>query len=206
MKYEIINIHTWLIMAIAFTQEQKDEIQEKLIEAGFELSTSIGFKKMTVATVAKSAGVAVGSFYIFFDSKENFVLALIKEAEKEAELRMATVFEKDGTIPLKKFLSVFRENFRPETNFLLKISLNDWVWLKSHLTDTTYFNTSSDRQKIEYLLPRIKGVREDIDPGVVVNFIKSIYALYHNRETLFEESLETNVDLIFDSIYRYLKA
>ena len=193
-------------MPIAFTQEQKDEIQEKLIEAGFELSTSIGFKKMTVATVAKSAGVAVGSFYIFFDSKENFVLALIKEAEKEAELRMATVFEKDGTIPLKKFLSVFRENFRPETNFLLKISLDDWVWLKSHLTDTTYFNTSSDRQKIEYLLPRIKGVREDIDPGVVVNFIKSIYALYQNRETLFEESLETNVDLIFDSIYRYLKA
>ena len=193
-------------MAIAFTQEQKDEIQEKLIEAGFELSTSIGFKKMTVATVAKSAGVAVGSFYIFFDSKENFVLALIKEAEKEAELRMATVFEKDGTIPLKKFLSVFRENFRPETNFLLKISLDDWVWLKSHLTDTTYFNTSSDRQKIEYLLPRIKGVREDIDPGVVVNFINSIYALYQNRETLFVESLETNVDLIFDSIYRYLKA
>lgn len=193
-------------MAIAFTQEQKDEIQGKLIEAGFELSTSMGFKKMTVATVAKSAGVAVGSFYIFFDSKENFVLALIKEAEKEAELRMATVFEKDGTIPLKKFLSVFRENFRPETNFLLKISLDDWVWLKSHLTDTTYFNTSSDRQKIEYLLPRLKGVREDIDPGVVVNFIKSIYALYQNRETLFEESLETNVDLIFDSIYRYLKA
>ena len=193
-------------MAIAFTQEQKDEIQEKLIEAGFELSTSIGFKKMTVATVAKSAGVAVGSFYIFFDSKENFVLALIKEAEKEAELRMATVFEKDGTITLKKFLSVFRENFRPETNFLLKISLDDWVWLKSHLTDTTYFNTSGDRQKIEYLLPRLKGVREDIDPGVVVNFIKSIYALYQNRETLFEESLETNVDLIFDSIYRYLKA
>lgn len=192
-------------MAIAFTQEQKNEIQEKLIEAGFELSTSIGFKKMTVATVAKSAGVAVGSFYIFFDSKENFALALIKEAEKEAELRMATVFEKDGTIPLKKFLSVFRENFRPETNFLLKISLDDWVWLKSHLTDTTYFNTSSDRQKIEYLLPRIKGVREDIDPGVVVNFIKSIYALYQNRETLFEESLEMNVDLIFDSIYRYMK-
>ena len=201
----MINIHTEFIMAIAFTQEQKDEIQGKLIEAGFELSTSIGFKKMTVATVAKSAGVAVGSFYLFFDSKENFVLALIKEAEKEAELRMATVFEKDGTMPLKKFLSVFRENFRPETNFLLKISLDDWVWLKSHLTDTTYFNTSSDRQKIEYLLPRIKGVREDIDPGVVVNFIKSIYALYQNRETLFEESLETNVDLIFDSIYRYMK-
>ena len=193
-------------MAIPFTQEQKDEIHGKLIEAGFELSGTIGFKKMTIAKITEAAGVAVGTFYIFYDSKENFVLALIKEAEKEAELKMATAFSKDGTIPLKKFLNTFRENFRPETNFLLKISLDDWVWLKSHLTDTTYFNTSSDRQKIEYLLPRIKGVREDIDPGVVVNFIKSIYALYQNRETLFEESLETNVDLIFDSIYRYLKA
>lgn len=193
-------------MAIPFTQEQKDEIHGKLIEAGFELSGTIGFKKMTIAKITEAAGVAVGTFYIFYDSKESFVLALIKEAEKEAELKMATAFSKDGTIPLKKFLNTFRENFRPETNFLLKISLDDWVWLKSHLTDTTYFNTSSDRQKIEYLLPRIKGVREDIDPGVVVNFIKSIYALYQNRETLFEESLETNVDLIFDSIYRYLKA
>lgn len=193
-------------MAIPFTQEQKDEIHGKLIEAGFELSGTIGFKKMTIAKITEAAGVAVGTFYIFYDSKENFVLALIKEAEKEAELKMATAFSKDGTIRLKKFLNTFRENFRPETNFLLKISLDDWVWLKSHLTDTSYFNTSSDRQKIEYLLPRIKGVREDIDPGVVVNFIKSIYALYQNRETLFEESLETNVDLIFDSIYRYLKA
>ena len=193
-------------MAIPFTQEKKDEIHGKLIEAGFELSGTIGFKKMTIAKITEAAGVAVGTFYIFYDSKESFVLALIKEAEKEAELKMATAFSKDGTIPLKKFLNTFRENFRPETNFLLKISLDDWVWLKSHLTDTTYFNTSSDRQKIEYLLPRIKGVREDIDPGVVVNFIKSIYALYQNRETLFEESLETNVDLIFDSIYRYLKA
>lgn len=193
-------------MAIPFTQEQKDEIHGKLIEAGFELSGTIGFKKMTIAKITEAAGVAVGTFYIFYDSKESFVLALIKEAEKEAELKMATAFSKDGTIRLKKFLNTFRENFRPETNFLLKISLDDWVWLKSHLTDTSYFNTSSDRQKIEYLLPRIKGVREDIDPGVVVNFIKSIYALYQNRETLFEESLETNVDLIFDSIYRYLKA
>ena len=193
-------------MAIPFTQEQKDEIHGKLIEAGFELSGTIGFKKMTIAKITEAAGVAVGTFYIFYDSKESFVLALIKEAEKEAELKMATAFSKDGTIPLKKFLNTFRENFRPETNFLLKISLDDWVWLKSHLTDTTYFNTSSDLQKIEYLLPKIKGVREGIDPGVVVNFIKSIYALYQNRETLFEESLETNVDLIFDSIYRYLKA
>ena len=51
-------------MAVAFTQDQRDEIQQKLIEAGFELSTTIGFKKMTIAKITDAAGVAVGSFYI----------------------------------------------------------------------------------------------------------------------------------------------
>ena len=60
-------------------------------------------------------------------------------------------------------------------------------------------------EKVKFMLPRLKGVREDIDPGVVVNFIKSIYALYQNRDTLFEDSLQTNVDLIFDTLYRYMK-
>lgn len=193
-------------MAGGFTEKEREQIRIALLSAGYKLSDECGIKKMTVALVAKSSGVAVGSFYNFFDSKEDFVLALIQEADKEAEIRMVSAFAKDGTISLKKFLQTFRENFRPETNFFLKISLEDWMWLKSHLTDTTYFNTSSDLQKIEWLLPKIKGVRENIDPGVVVNFIKSIYAMYQNRETLFEESLETNVDLIFESIYRYMKA
>lgn len=55
------------------------------------------------------------------------------------------------------------------------------------------------------MIPKIKGVRKDIDYGVVVNFIKSIYALYQNKDTVFEGSLQTNVDLIFDTIYRYMK-
>ena len=49
-------------MAVAFTQEQKDEIQGKLIEAGLELSGAIGFKRMTISRITKAAGVAVGSF------------------------------------------------------------------------------------------------------------------------------------------------
>lgn len=79
------------------------------------------------------------------------------------------------------------------------------MWLKTHLKGSQYFNTEKDLEKFEFLLPRIKGIRKDIDPGVVTNFIKSIYAMYQNRDSLFEDSLQTNVDLIFDTLYRYMK-
>ena len=192
-------------MAGGFTEEQKNIIRAKLIAAGYELSRKCGIKKMTAAMVANAAKVAVGSFYNFFDSKESFVIALMEEYEKNAMKQMSEHFLNDGTITLKEFLSIYRENYKPENNFLLQIGLNDWVWFKSHLKDSVYLNKTSELEKYEFMFTKIKGIRQDADPGVVVNFIKSIYAMYQNRDTLFEESLQTNVDLIFDSIYRYLK-
>ena len=194
-----------ILMAGGFSEEQREEVRKALINAGCELSCSKGLKKMTIAAIAKKAGVAVGTFYNFFGSKEDFVSALIRDTESAFEAEMSAQFDKDGKISLKKFLDAFRQDFIPERNILLRFRLEDWVWLKEHIKNTAYFNTQNDTEKIRFLLPRISGVRTDIDTGVVVNFIKAIYALYQNRETLFEDSLKTNVDLIFDSIYRYMK-
>ena len=193
-------------MAGGFSDKEREEIRQKLLDSGYELSTDIGLKKMTVAMIAGSAGIAVGTFYNFYASKEEFVIAIIRDTEMRFENEMAKHFSKDGTISLKKFLEVFRGNFKPENNILLRMKLDDWVWLKSHISDSAYLNKTTDIKKYEFLFTRIKGIRQDADPGVVVNFIKSIYALYQNRDSLFEDSLQTNVDLILETVYRYLKA
>ena len=192
-------------MAGGFSEKERVEIRQKLLDSGYELSTEIGIKKMTIAMIAKNTEVAVGTFYNFFASKEEYVVAMIRNTEAKFEKEMVSHFSKDGTIALRKFLEVFRENFKPENNFLLQLKLDDWVWLKSHISDSIYLNTANDLKKYEFMFRKIKGIRKDAEPGVVVNFIKSIYALYQNRDTLFEESLQINVDLIFDALYRYLK-
>ena len=192
-------------MAGGFSDKERVEIRQRLLNSGYELSTEVGIKKMTIAMIAKNSEVAVGTFYNFFASKEEYVVAMIRDTEVKYEKKMASHFSKDGTIALKKFLEVFRENFKPENNFLLRIKLDDWVWLKSHISDSAYLNMANDLKKYEFMFAKIRGIRKDAEPGIVVNFIKSIYALYQNRDTLFEESLQTNVDLIFDTLYRYLK-
>ena len=103
-------------------------------------------------------------------------------------------------------MKLYRDNFRPENNVYLNLRLDDWVWLKTHITDGSFFTNESDMKKVRELIPHITGIRKDADLSVVANFIKAIYAMYQNRDTLFEESLQTNVDLLFDSMYRYLRA
>ena len=191
-------------MSAGFTEQQKEEIRKKLISAGKELAVTIGFKKMTVALVAKSAGVAVGSFYNFFESKESFALAIIRDTG-EQHFQSVTAGMKDGRIPLDKFLDSYRDFFRPENNFMLNIRLEDWAWLMSHISDKSVFTDPANTAQIAETLKYIDGVRPDADIAVVVNFIKTIYAAYQNKDILYERALQTNVDLIFDAIYRYMK-
>ena len=192
-------------MAGGFTEEEREQVRRKLLDSGYELFLSSGFRRMTVAGITKRAGVAVGTFYNFYESKEQFVIALIKDTEAGFVAKMQNTLLSNGTITLQKFMKIYREFYYPENNFLLNATLDDWVWLKSHIKDCEYLNKENDLNKLQYLLPRIKGIRADVDPGVIVNSIKMIYALYQNRDTLFEDSIPANVDLVFDSLYRYMK-
>ncbi len=192
-------------MAGGFTDEERNNIRKKLLEAGVSLSTAMGFKKMTVASIAKEAGVSVGSFYNFFSSKETFAVSMINELENRSFADFMQRLEGADTIPLREFLHWYREYFRPETNFLLRLTLEDTIWLKNHVTPGSYFENGPDLERIQKIIPYVTGIRTDFDPGVVVNFIKSIYAVYQNRDTFFEDALQTNVDLIFDAIYRYVR-
>ncbi len=192
-------------MAGGFTEEQRNTIREKLISTGVRLSTTIGFKKMTIAVVAKEAGVAVGSFYNFFDSKESFAVAMITDMEERSMADFSVKLKGRDTVTVEEFLEWYRNSFLPENNFLLRLKLEDWVWLKEHISDSNYFESNSDKQRISNILKNISGIRDDFDPAVVLNFIKSIYAIYQNRDSFIEDAIQTNIDLIFDALYRYVK-
>lgn len=192
-------------MSYVFTDEKKQEIRKNIIEIAIDLSKTIGLKKMNIETISKKAGISTGSFYTFFDSKEKLVIELINELEINSLKKIEEYLKNQDKIPLETFIKIYRDFFKPENNFLLCLKLEDWVWLKTHIKDQDYFNNITDIEKIKNTISYIQGIKKDIDLGVVINFIKSIYSMYQNKETFFEESLETNIDMIFDTIYRYVK-
>ena len=192
-------------MAVGFTDEQKQDIAAKLLQAGSDLAGSVGFKEMTVAQVAKKAGIATGTFYHFYRSKEEFAVALINDMEERSFDALKSRIANGECIPVEEFLKYYREFFRPQNNFLLRLKLADWVWLKTHISDGPYFENKADTERLDAVIPYIKGIRRDFDKGAVVNLIKGIYAVYQNRETFFEKSLDTTVDLIFETINNYVR-
>ena len=192
-------------MPANFTEEEKKLIREKLLKAGYSMCFDIGLKKMTVEKLAKECGIAKGTFYHFYPSKEAFVAALFEENNKNNVASLMQMLNGRKKVPLEELLHWFRGRFTFETNFVMNFRMPDFIWLKEHGEAFHFFHPDQDSKKGEEFLSFAEGLREDYDPGVFINFIKMIYGMATSRDTFCAWAIDTNIDLVFKAIYDYLK-
>ena len=187
-----------------FSEIDKVKIRKRLLEIGLSVIKTKGFKKMSIDEVVKECGIAKGTFYHFFESKETYVSALIEEQEKVWKEQMISGVKSYGKLTLEQAVRIFRESFRKENNILMEFTLDDWVWLKSHRTKDGLFSKEHDELEVQQYLACIDGIRPDLDIRIIINFFKTIYSMAQNRDTFIDEVFETNVDMIFECIYNYM--
>ena len=190
-------------MPANFKEEQRVAIREKLICTGYDLIREVGLKKMKVSMIAERADIATGTFYHFFASKEDYVTVLIEEQGNKWQEEFFIAAKSGGKVTLEQAVHCLRESFRTENNILMELTLDDWVWLKSHRTRDGMFSAVHDAEEAKMYLSRIEGIRPDLDVRILINFFKTIYSMAQNRNTFIEEVFETNIDMIFECMYRY---
>src|SRR5690625_6936170 len=69
-------------MAKKFKKAEKDYILTELVERGADLFRRYGFKKTTITDITKEVGIAQGTFYHFFKSKELLYFTILEKEEE----------------------------------------------------------------------------------------------------------------------------
>lgn len=77
-------------MATAFTQDEKQRIGDALLDAGEQRFTTHGLKKTALDDLVAAVGIAKGSFYAFFDSKESLYLEVMLRRAPAIAARIAS--------------------------------------------------------------------------------------------------------------------
>lgn len=191
-------------MPASFTREQQEEIREQLFHAGIRLSRALGMQRMTVSKLTAACGIAKGSFYSFYKSKEEFILALIEWADRNTEEMLRRKLAGRTQISAREFFEFLREFLYSEYDLMNGLTVDDFFWLKTHMADADLFNPVDQLEVVKVWLSMISDVREGVDCGTVVNLIKSIYAMREHRANLIEESLDNSIEMVLRMLEVYI--
>lgn len=206
-----------------FGDEERERIREQLRETGRELFARYGLEKTTIADLTGPANIASGTFYRFYDSKEELYFEILREeGERLAEEIIAGSFEAvgDGEDDLDSgdalspeeaivaFLTMLCEEI--ETNPLVRrLVVDDDL---SRLMDQFSDEELQDEQaeSLSYVVPYLErwqaeGKIRDGDPEVLGGVLGVIKLVAFHRDDFGDEAYYRAVrDSLIETVARGL--
>ena len=86
------------MVAVATRKQQKDETRAKIFAAATQLFAQHGYHATTIAGIATAAGVAKGTFFVHFPSKDAVIGALVRIQTGAARKARLAALEKQGPV------------------------------------------------------------------------------------------------------------
>jgi AcrR family transcriptional regulator len=193
-------------MPKSFDTVEIEQIKKNLMLKGKELFTNLGLKKTTIDDLVISAGIAKGSFYKFFPSKEILYLEIMEAEEKYIRSTMATANLEGKKLTrdnLKAFFMGIAE-YIDSNPILLKMFDENALELimrkipperiEQHMkNDDKWFSVMFKTWKDDGYLP-------GIDEEVFSSLFRSIFILFTQKNIISNDNFLKTMDLLFDFI------
>ena len=191
-------------MPTAFTDEELEHIRSALIQAGIRLSKELGLQKMSVEKLTAAVGIAKGSFYMFFGSKEDFILEVAEYSGAQTQKMLLSRLNGRRKMSAHEFMEFFSEYLHSDFDLMNGLTVEDFFWLKKHIKKQVLFDPDEQIKTAELWLSLINDVRPGVDAGTFVNLIKSIYAIREHGDTMVKASMESSVQVLLRTIEVYV--
>ncbi len=94
-------------MGKAFSDEEREQIREKLRRTGLGILETTGIRNISIRDITKQAGIAQGGFYTFYSDKDEFVLDLMTLRVREKTDQMYENREKTADDPKGFLIDLF---------------------------------------------------------------------------------------------------
>ncbi len=98
-------------MTRSFSEQEKDEIRNRLLELGLKHFSTYGFKKTNIDEIARAAGISKGAFYRFYGSKELLFMDVIEQVEVRGRVEIMNVIDLPGPTPRARLFAILKKAF-----------------------------------------------------------------------------------------------
>ncbi len=166
-------------MPKAFSEEEQNRIREALLASGRERFTRFGVRKTTVDELTADAGIAKGTFYRFYESKELLYLEVLEEAEERIRGGLMQGI-RDGA-GVGYVLSAFLHGLEQEPLFSHIVQPGEMEYLVSRVgAERLQVHMKRDREELLDMVIEMQhrgAVSENIEAEVLVELLRALIAI-----------------------------
>lgn len=199
-------------MARGFSEGEKQMIHKALIEQGSELFRKVGFQKTSILEITKTVGIAQGTFYKFFDSKEELYFNILEIEEKKFKEQFAQLDITETKQPKEVVKDILKEMMQTIANnpLIRELYFGDTMEklarkLSPELLEEHFQN---DSDSLLFLVKKLEeaGFVIEQEPAIIAGLFRSLFLLtLHEREIgsdVYDETIELLIELIIDGLLK----
>ena len=187
-----------------FSEEEKDVIKEKLLSVGFPLLQEFGIIHMSVPKITKAAEIGTGTFYRFFESKEDYIYQLI-QYRRQLLIKSfipEEVFKGERKLSADEVRSFIELIVDKDNSVYANMSLQDEAELFKFMSKKT--SIEHEKQVSSVLLKWIDVPSEGLDFALLANMMKVLAITAQAKEELHEEAYDRTIKLLIDDIMKLI--
>lgn len=179
---------------------------EKILAAAISLFGRLGFDKTTTQAISQEAGIATGTLFKYYESKEELILA----AYVDAKMSLIGALKQDLD-PELEFEGIMRHIWDRSIDWLLA-NPEQHKFMEQVKSSRFAANAASDRlrQEFLFLFIAIKGAQDagkvaELPQALIEQIISSFLNLAVNYITNFDENRAKTKDDLLKILFKSLK-
>lgn len=191
-------------MPAIFNDKNRNIIREKMLKTGFELLKKYGVKRMTVSEIAKACGLAKGTFYTFFPSKEEFIYQIVVYQRDRAKQKYTDMIREYGKIGREQLIEYLKYIQNNDLSIYQYMTEQDMSYLAIKWPKEYSFNPSADEITTKWLISHMTNLRSDVDWKVFANYMKTLACMEISKDFLHQDALPETLEMMQNGLLNYL--
>ncbi|MBB2183342.1 TetR/AcrR family transcriptional regulator [Lachnospiraceae bacterium MD1] len=191
------------------TEQEKQFQKHKLLEKGKELLYSYGIKKTSVEDITKAAGMAKGSFYKHYDSKEALFLEIITQLHEDIFRQAENFLSEQSSEPfIERVRSFIRMCFHSQeliSIFKYHGEIEEMMLeMQANSNTGVVYLMDLEHQAYEKLLNMFHIDTQKVNPGVVHNYLHAVYFGMANKNMMKSDCIDDTFEALINGLIIYI--
>jgi len=190
---------------ISLRKQKKFQARQTILTAATQQFKVHGFANTSIAGIMQAAGLGVGTFYNYFNSKEEVLMTLAKNLREEVEKNISSAGAlNQSSTELLELCCVFTAKIIDENRFILPlfISASEHSDKPEQIPQSLSPGFGELFEEIILRGQKSGEFRDDVPTNIISEMVHSIYqtTAFSKLDISFQENIRLKIKILLDGI------